>query len=173
MPRIRRRFLLDPAEIGVYHCINRCVRRAYLCGQDPVSGKDFEHRRQWIQDRMQFLAGQFGVDVLGFAVCLGPPKTMRIFGQDRQVPAISVARRTPGIILDPHERQYGVRRGVTSESRLRPAHPVGSPSGAEMTRCVDLCRRNGEYAAVSGRHSTDRGWPLVRDWLQFAFGGRV
>jgi hypothetical protein len=36
MPRIRRRFLLDPAEIGVYHCINRCVRRAYLCGQDPV-----------------------------------------------------------------------------------------------------------------------------------------
>jgi REP element-mobilizing transposase RayT len=68
MPRIRRRFLLDPAEIGVYHCINRCVRRAFLCGQDPVSGKDFEHRRQWIQDRMQFLAGQFGVDVLGFAV---------------------------------------------------------------------------------------------------------
>jgi REP element-mobilizing transposase RayT len=68
MPRIRRRFLLEPAEIGVYHCINRCVRRAFLCGQDPVSGKDFEHRRQWIQDRMQFLAGQFGVDVLGFAV---------------------------------------------------------------------------------------------------------
>ena len=45
MPRIRRRFLLDPAEIGVYHCINRCVRRAYLCGQDPMSGKDFVHRR--------------------------------------------------------------------------------------------------------------------------------
>jgi hypothetical protein len=59
MPRIRRRFLLDPAEIGVYHCINRCVRRAYLCGQDPVSGKNFEHRRQWIQDRMQFLAMSF------------------------------------------------------------------------------------------------------------------
>ena len=51
MPRIRRRFLLDPAEIGVYHCINRCVRRAFLCGQDPVSGKDFEHRRQWITVR--------------------------------------------------------------------------------------------------------------------------
>jgi len=68
MPRIRGRFLLDPAEIGVYHCINCCVRRAYLCGQDPVSGKNFEHRRQWIQDRMQFLAGQFGIDVLGFAV---------------------------------------------------------------------------------------------------------
>ena len=68
MPRLRRRFLLDPAEVGVYHCINRCVRRSFLCGADPVSGKDYEHRRQWLQDRLQFLAGQFALDVLGFAV---------------------------------------------------------------------------------------------------------
>ena len=68
MPRIRRRFLVDPAEVGVYHCINRCVRRSFLCGSDPVSGKNYEHRRQWMQDRIQFLAGQFGIDVLGFAV---------------------------------------------------------------------------------------------------------
>ncbi len=68
MPRIRRRFLIDPAEVGVYHCINRCVRRSFLCGSDPASGKNYEHRRQWMQDRIQFLAGQFGIDVLGFAV---------------------------------------------------------------------------------------------------------
>jgi len=68
MPRIRRRFLIDPTEVGAYHCINRCVRRTFLCGKDELSGKDYEHRRQWIQDRMQFLAAQFGVDVLGFAV---------------------------------------------------------------------------------------------------------
>src|SRR5215467_7245504 len=68
MPRIRRRFLIDPTEVGVYHCINRCVRRSFLCGSDPVSGKDYEHRRQWLQDRLEFLAGQFGLDVLGFAV---------------------------------------------------------------------------------------------------------
>ncbi len=68
MPRIHRRFLIAPAEVGIYHCINRCVRRAFLCGDDPVSGKNFDHRKQWLQDRIQFLAGQFGVDVLGFAV---------------------------------------------------------------------------------------------------------
>jgi REP element-mobilizing transposase RayT len=68
MPRIRRRFLIDPADISVYHCINRCVRRSFLCGSDQASGKNYEHRKQWIQDRMHFLAGQFGVDVLGFAV---------------------------------------------------------------------------------------------------------
>lgn len=68
MPRICRRFLVDPTEVGIYHCVNRGVRRSFLCGKDPVSGKDYEHRRQWMQDRIQFLAGQFGVDVLGFAV---------------------------------------------------------------------------------------------------------
>jgi len=68
MPRIRRRFLIDRTDVGIYHCINRCVRRSFLCGTDPISGKDYEHRRQWLQDRLEFLAGQFGLDVLGFAV---------------------------------------------------------------------------------------------------------
>src|SRR5258708_4214069 len=68
MPRIPRKFLFDPSEVGVYHCISRCVRRAFLCGVDRFSGKNYDHRKQWIQDRLEFLAGQFGIDVLGFAV---------------------------------------------------------------------------------------------------------
>ncbi len=31
-----------------YHIVNRCVRRAYLCGTDRVSGQCYEHRRGWI-----------------------------------------------------------------------------------------------------------------------------
>ena len=68
MPRIPRKHLFDPAEVGVYHCINRCVRRAFLCGYDPLTGMCFDHRKEWIQARLEFLAAQFGVDVLGFAV---------------------------------------------------------------------------------------------------------
>jgi hypothetical protein len=68
MPRIPRKLLIDPTEVGVFHCISRCVRRAFLCGCDRLSGKNFDHRKQWIQDRIEFLAGQFGIDVLGFAV---------------------------------------------------------------------------------------------------------
>ena len=63
-----RRHLVDPAEGGVFHCISRCVRRAYLCGWDALSGRSFEHRREWVRDRIRELAGQFAVDVYAYAV---------------------------------------------------------------------------------------------------------
>ncbi|RPI85331.1 MAG: hypothetical protein EHM42_06790, partial [Planctomycetaceae bacterium] len=68
MARLPRRLTFDPAVIGIYHCINRCVRRAYLCGVDQLSGKSYEHRRQWLQDKLEFIAGVMGCDILGFAV---------------------------------------------------------------------------------------------------------
>jgi hypothetical protein len=42
-----RRQILDPAQVSVYHCVSRCVRRAFLCGQDAVSGRNFDHRKSW------------------------------------------------------------------------------------------------------------------------------
>ena len=60
--------IVKPGEVGVYHTQSRCVRRAYLCGIDDYSGKSYEHRRQWIVDRLEFLSGLFRMDVLGFSV---------------------------------------------------------------------------------------------------------
>ena len=68
MARTPRSELFDENSVGCYHCTNRCVRRAFLCGYDAATGKSFNHRKAWIRDRLEQLAAQFGIDVLGYAV---------------------------------------------------------------------------------------------------------
>ena len=51
-----------------YHCISHCVRRAFLCGDDPVSGKNLDHRKRWIVTRIRQLAAQFSVEVCAYAI---------------------------------------------------------------------------------------------------------
>jgi hypothetical protein len=41
-----RTMTVAPDEPGFYHCISRCVRRAWLCGDDPLSRRNFDHRRE-------------------------------------------------------------------------------------------------------------------------------
>jgi hypothetical protein len=60
--------LIDHETPGIFHCVSRCVRRCFLCGWDSYSSKDYEHRRQWVRDRLEELARSFAVDVLAYAV---------------------------------------------------------------------------------------------------------
>ena len=55
-------------ETPYYHIVSRCVRRAFLCGQDTVSGKCFEHRRQWLIDRIKQVTKVFAIDVCSYAI---------------------------------------------------------------------------------------------------------
>ena len=51
-----------------YHCVSRCVRRAFLCGTDKATGQCYEHRRQWIEDKILELAKIFAIDIAAFTV---------------------------------------------------------------------------------------------------------
>jgi REP element-mobilizing transposase RayT len=51
-----------------YHCIARCVRRAWLWGKDEYAGKDYSHRKAWVIDRLRHLSRIFAVEVCAYAV---------------------------------------------------------------------------------------------------------
>jgi len=67
MPKPRKS-LISLQNTPYYHCVSRCVRRTFLCGVDESTGKSYEHRRGWIEDKMLALAKVFAIDICAYAV---------------------------------------------------------------------------------------------------------
>ncbi len=59
---IARAHLVDVATTRWYHCVTRCVRRAFLLAESPFD------RKEWIDRRLEELAKIFAISVGGFSV---------------------------------------------------------------------------------------------------------
>lgn len=68
MARQSRGEVFSPDEIAIVHVMNRVVRRCFLMGYDALTGKNYDHRKQWIEDQFQRMAAFFAIDLLCFAV---------------------------------------------------------------------------------------------------------
>lgn len=124
MGRINRSELIDETQVGIYHCINRCVRRAWLCGEDPLTGQSFDHRKQWMQERMQFLAGCFALDLLAFA----------IMSNHLHV----ILRNRPDVVSSWSNREVALRWLRLFPDRRAPDDQPAEPSDEELqARCDD------------------------------------
>ena len=68
MPSYARKDLIPDGADCLVHAVSRCVRRAWLCGADPLTGREFSHRRQWVVERLRHLAAHFAVEVFAYSV---------------------------------------------------------------------------------------------------------
>ena len=59
---IARPQLVDTSLTRWYHCVTRCVRKAFLLGEGE------NNRREWLENRLEELANVFAVAVGGFSV---------------------------------------------------------------------------------------------------------
>ncbi|MCL1129991.1 transposase [Shewanella sairae] len=67
MPRPRST-LISLEDTPYYHCCSRVVRRAFLCGDDKYTGKNYDHRRGWVEAQILKLTEVFAIDVAAYAV---------------------------------------------------------------------------------------------------------
>ena len=67
MPQPRKN-IISLADTSYYHCMSRCVRRAFLCGVDDYSGNDYEHRRAWLEDKLHHTASAFAIKLCAYAI---------------------------------------------------------------------------------------------------------
>ena len=68
MARLARVEVFAADEIAVVHVMARTVRRCFLLGEDAFTGKNYDHRKQWIDDQLAHQARHFGIDLLCQAI---------------------------------------------------------------------------------------------------------
>ena len=68
MCRLCRWELFTPDEKAIVHVMNRTVRRCFLFGDDELTGRNYDYRKDWIELRMDYLARYFGIDILCYSI---------------------------------------------------------------------------------------------------------
>ena len=63
-----RSHYVDPHHARYYHITSRCVRRAFLLGSDPITGKDYNHRKAVFLQRLKHLSHFFSVNIMAYAI---------------------------------------------------------------------------------------------------------
>jgi putative transposase len=118
-----RRYYVKEGQEGVYHCFSRCVRRAFLCGFDTLTHRDFSHRKAWLVDRLRHLASIFAIDVCAYAV------------MENHYHAI--LRTRPDIVAAWSDREVAIRWLTLSPPHRNPFHTHNSPTEIEICALTD------------------------------------
>ena len=158
----RRSETIDPLVVGIYHIWNRCVRHAWLWGRDPVTGKNFNHRRKWFEDRLKLQVRLFGIEVLFHAelinhfhdILRNRPDVVATWSDEEVVRRILMINKLPycfdGIVPEPTQAAINIELAnpeKVAEYRIR----LSDPSWFMKQISEYLSRRINDEEGVTGR----------------------
>jgi putative transposase len=139
----RSHYVKDGQE-GVYHCFSRCVRRAFLYGFDPLTHRDFSHRKVWIVDRLRYLASIFAIEVCAYAILANHYHT--------------ILRTRPDIVASWSDREIAIRWLTLFPHPDASRDVAGPPPEIQIcaltacpVRIAELRRRLGSLSWFMGR----------------------
>ncbi|WP_010586586.1 hypothetical protein [Schlesneria paludicola] len=131
MARLSRAEVFAPDEIAIVHVMNRVVRRCFLLGTDSVTGKNYDHRKAWIEQLLQQFAAQFGIDLLDFAILSNHfplilrsrPDVVATWDDTevarRWLMLCPVRKDREGLLEEPNEAELGKLKGVREIKRCQ------------------------------------------------------
>lgn len=65
---LRRKDVFNRKEIGFYHITTRCVRQAFLLGEDFKSESNNHHRKAWVEQWFQSLTEVMAIEICAYAI---------------------------------------------------------------------------------------------------------
>jgi len=143
MARAARQTSIDPSQVQIVHVWNRCVRRAFLCGKDPLTGKDFEHRRLWARERLEHLASVFAIDCVTFSIMSNHTH--------------QILRSRPDIVETWDDKEIATRWLRLTPRRDKHGDPI-EPAETDITMLVN----NSELLAEIRLRLSDISW-----WMRY------
>jgi hypothetical protein len=165
MPAYARSHIVPPDEVGVYHCMARCVRRAFLCGVDPLTNHDYDYRKQWIRERLELLASVFAIDICAADPARQVSVTSRL---DRSTASGGESRGDPdsargnfgatGNRRRRLDRDSAAIRSPVQDSR-RPTRCAGGPRCTQGHGLAPRQQRRCPGLSIAGRSVTERTRP--------------
>jgi len=116
-----------------YHCVSRCVRRAFLCGHDHYTGESYEHRRQWVEDRLLSLTHSFMIDICAYAV---------MSNHCHVVLHVDVEKADALTTLEIIERWHGLFAGTLLSQRFLAGHLMSDADIRAVKKQAEIWRKN-------------------------------
>lgn len=113
-----RKEQISLSDTPYYHIVSRCVRRTFLCGFDKDTQQSYEHRKQWLVDRIRLLSSLFTIDLCSYAVMSNHYHLVVKIDpeQSRQWTSRAVAKRWTAIYRGPLIIQQWLAGGSFSDT---------------------------------------------------------